>query len=227
MKEGHLRIVTTAAVRPSSRKGALFTARCKLVVVSDTRYQDYIGHCSCLRSNVELNRGMRCSNRGKFLLLAGCAVWLAVLGWIDRATGYELGLFAFYTAPVGVVAWNLGQRPGIIVAFIASIIWYVADRYAGDRYSTPFYGYWNTGMHFITFIINAVTFAKIKSSLDRRHELERALTESREQLQQLTGTAPVCPQCRKPYVPERTRADEQERQAATSPGQPPAEPGSA
>jgi hypothetical protein len=170
---------------------------------------------------------MRCSNRGKFLLLAGCAVWLALLGWIDRATGYELGLFALYTAPVGVVAWNLGQRPGIIVAFIASIIWYVADRYAGDRYSTPFYGYWNTGMHFITFIINAVTFAKIKSSLDRRHELERALTESREQLQQLAKTAPVCPQCHKPYVPELTADKEQERLAGTNPRLPPAGPDSA
>ena len=71
------------------------------------------------------------------MVLAGCAVWLAVLGWVDRATGYELGLFAFYTALVAVVAWNLGQGPGIIAAFSASVIWYLADRYAGDRYSTP------------------------------------------------------------------------------------------
>jgi len=98
-------------------------------------------------------------------MLAGCVLWLAGLGWIDRVTGYELGLFAFYTAPVGVVAWNLGRGPGMITAFIASVIWYMADRYAGDRYSSAFYGYWNTGMHFATFLINAVTFAKIKSSL--------------------------------------------------------------
>jgi len=144
---------------------------------------------------------MRCSKLKVSMVLAGCAVWLAVLGWIDRATGYELGLFAFYTAPVGVVAWNLGQGPGIIVAFIASVIWYMADRYAGDRYSAPFYGYWNTGMHFATFIINAVTFAKIKCSLDQRHELESALVEAREQVKQLAGLIPLCPQCRKPHVP--------------------------
>lgn len=117
-----------------------------------------------------------------WIVLAGCAVWLIVLGWIDRATGYELGLFAFYTAPVAVVAWNMGQGAGIVVAFIASGIWYVADRSAGDHYSTPFYGYWNTGMHFTTFIINAVTFAKIKSSLEHYHELERELAEARERL---------------------------------------------
>ena len=82
---------------------------------------------------------------------------------------------------------------------------YIADRYAGDRYTAPFYGYWNTGMHFTTFIINAVTFAKIKSSLDQRHELERALKESREQLRQAANVTPLCPQ-------EHARADRKEGQ---------------
>jgi len=154
------------------------------------------------------------------MVLAGCAVWLAVLGWIDRATGYELGLFAFYTAPVGVVAWNLGQGPGIIVAFVASGIWYLADRYAGDRYSTPFYAYWNTGMHFTTFIINAFTFAKIKSSLDQRHELERALVESREQVKQLASLLHRCPQCHDPQVPEPRAKAEQCQIAMQSEPQP-------
>jgi hypothetical protein len=185
------------------------------------------GHSNCLPGSVELNRAMRRSHAKTFLVLVGCAVWLGVLGWIDRATGYELGLFALYTAPVGVVAWNLGQRPGIIVAFIASVIWYMADRYAGDRYSAPFYGYWNTGMHFTTFIINAVTFAKIKSSLDRRHELERTLAETREQLRQATSQAPVCPQCGKAYGSELAPTDEQARQTAASREARPGEPGSA
>jgi hypothetical protein len=159
------------------------------------------------------------SSTKTLIVFAGCALWLAVLGWIDCATGYELGLFAFYTAPVAVVAWNFGQGPGIIVAFIASVIWYTADRYAGDRYSAPFYGYWNTGMHFTTFIINAITFAKIKSSLNQRRELERALTESREQVKQLAGLIPICPQCHQPYLPEPLRA-----KAATCLAPAPSEP---
>ena len=159
---------------------------------------------------------MRCSKSKILIVLAGCTVWLAVLGWIDRATGYELGLFAFYTAPVGVVAWNLGRGPGILAAFIASVVWYAADRYAGDRYSAPFYGYWNTGMHFTTFIINAVTFAKIKSSLDQRHELERALVETRGQLRQVARQTPLCPQCRKLYVPEPRSGQAQECPAHAS-----------
>ena len=165
---------------------------------------------------------MRCSRPKTFVVLAGCVLWLAGLGWFDRVTGYELGLFAFYTAPVAVVAWNLGQGPGIIVAFIASVIWYVADRYAGDRYSAPFYGYWNTGMHFATFIINAVTFAKIKSSLDQRHELERDLVETREHLKQLTGRIAHCPQCRKSDSLD-PRAKAETNVAASNPPPGPAE----
>jgi len=142
------------------------------------------------------------------MVLAGCALLLAGLGWVDRATGYELGLFGFYSAPVAAVAWNLGRGPGIVVAFIASGIWYLADRYAGDHYSSSFYGYWNTGMHFSTFIINAVTFAKIKSSLRQRHELERALEESRKQVKHLAGLI-YGHQCDKPYIPDPLPAKEE------------------
>ena len=150
---------------------------------------------------------MRYAHAKTLLVLIGCAVYLAALGLVDRATGYELGLFAFYTAPVAVVAWQLGQVPGALVAFIASVVWYLADRSAGDRYSSPFYGYWNTGMHFASFIINAVTFAKIKSSLDQRHELERALRESQEQVRRLTAQRSARQSSDEPIIAGAERAD--------------------
>lgn len=87
------------------------------------------------KQKINANPTISCRKHKTLLMLSGCVLWLAGLGWIDRVTGYELGLFAFYTAPVAVVAWHFGQGPGILVAFIASVIWYVADRYAGDRYS--------------------------------------------------------------------------------------------
>ncbi len=157
-----------------------------------------------------MNALFRPAKRRTLVVLAGCAVWLAALGWVDRATGYELGLFVFYTAPVGMVAWHLGRGPGIAAAFLASVVWYLADQLAGDRYSTAFYGYWNSGMHFGTFMINAVAIAKIKSSLNERHAVERDLTEARQRLRQLAGLLPICPECRKPHAagPLQARAEE-------------------
>ena len=156
------------------------------------------------------------------LAFAGCALWLAVLGWVDYATGYELGLFAFYTAPVALVAWHLGQGPGFIVAFISSVIWYLADRYAGEHYSAPFYGYWNTGMHFTTFIINAVTFAKIKSTLNQRRDLELDLKATRERLEKLHGLMELCPHCHKLCVPDTWRPDAEVLRVAAPIEAPPA-----
>lgn len=133
----------------------------------------------------EPNEPGRLDKTRTFFVLTGCAIYLAGLGWIDRATGYELGLFAFYTAPVAVIAWNLSLRSGIVVAFIASVIWFMADRYAGNHYSARFYAYWNTAMHFSSFIINAITFAKLRTGLDRRHALECSLAQARQELESI------------------------------------------
>jgi len=156
------------------------------------------------------NASTRPAKHKTLMVLAGCAVWLAALGCVYRATGYELGLFAFYTAPIGMVAWHLGRGPGIATAFIASVVWYLADRLSGNRYSIAFYGYWNSGMHFGTFMINAVAIAKIKSSLNERHAVERDLAEARQRLRQLAGLVPICPKCRKPRAagPLPGRAEE-------------------
>ena len=65
-------------------------------------------------------------------------------------------------------------------------------------------------------IINAVTFAKMKSSLNQRRELERALAESREQVKQLAGLIPPPHQCDTPCAPEPVPAKPGEYSAAMS-----------
>jgi K+-sensing histidine kinase KdpD len=172
--------------------------------------EDDSGGGTASKSAGKTNASSRARKHKTMVVLVGCAVWLAALGWVDRATGYELGLFAFYTAPVGMVAWHLGRGPGVAVAFLASVVWYLADRFSGNRYSMAFYGYWNTGMHFGTFMINAVAIAKIKSSLDERHALERDLAEAHQRLQRLAGLIPLCPKCRKPHTagPLQARAED-------------------
>ena len=102
------------------------------------------------------------------LSLAGCFLLLALLGWLDYVTGYELSFFVFYSVPVGIAAWYVGRWPAIGVALGATITWLLADYLGGVKYSAPFFYYWNSTIHFLAFIINAVTIAKIKSDLDRR-----------------------------------------------------------
>jgi len=132
-------------------------------------------------------------------MLAGCMLMLIVFGWIDYISGYEMGFFVFYSLPVGLAAWHLGRGPGILIALASSLTWWSADRLAGQRYSSTFMLCWNSAVHFSSFIINAVTIAKIKASLDQRHQLEKDLVETRRELARASALLSICPECRKPH----------------------------
>ena len=133
------------------------------------------------------------------LSLAGCFLLLGVLGWLDCLTGYEMSFFVFYSVPVGIAAWCLGRWAAIGVALGATVSWLLADSFGGAKYSAPFFYYWNSVIHFLAFIINAVTIAKIKSDLDQRHVLAAELESTRAALRAVSALLPACPVCGKPY----------------------------
>jgi hypothetical protein len=131
------------------------------------------------------------------LVLAASLLSLVGLGWLDYVTGYELGFFVFYSVPVGLAAWYSGRRAAIAVAFAATITWLLADYYSGAKYSQRFFYYWNGTVHFLAFVINAVTIAKIKSDLDQRHQLAAELAAVKEQLKAVSVLVSTCPSCGK------------------------------
>jgi hypothetical protein len=132
------------------------------------------------------------------LALASCFLLLSVLGWLDYITGYEMSFFVFYSVPVGIAAWYLGRWPAIGVALGATVSWLLADYFGGVKYSAPFFYYWNSVIHFVAFIINAVTIAKIKNDLDQRHVLAAELKSAREALRAVSARLPACPVCGQP-----------------------------
>jgi hypothetical protein len=129
------------------------------------------------------------------LIYAACIALLGLLGWLDYLTGYELGFFVFYSAPVGIAAWKLGRWPAVGMSLLASLAWALADSYGGAKYSSRFALYWNNGIHVVSFIINAVAIAGIKTELDRRHQLNTELDAVREALRAVAGQLPACPVC--------------------------------
>jgi hypothetical protein len=132
------------------------------------------------------------------LTIAGCFLMLGVLGWLDYITGYEMSFFVFYSVPVGLAAWYVGRWPAIGVALGATVSWLLADYFGGAKYSAPFFYYWNSTIHFLAFIINAVTIAKIKNDLDRQQALAAELESAREILRTISTVLPVCPACGRP-----------------------------
>jgi hypothetical protein len=132
-------------------------------------------------------------------IFTGCFLFLVVLGWVDYLTGYELGFFVFYSVPVGLAAWHLGRWPGVAVALGATISWWLADAFAGVKYSSRFSFWWNSAVHFSAFVINAVTIAKIRSDLIHRDKLVVLLEATRQTLRAAASVLPACPLCGKTH----------------------------
>jgi hypothetical protein len=109
-----------------------------------------------------------------------------------------MSFFVLYSVPVGVAAWWAGRWPGIGLALGATVTWLLADYFSRAKYSAPFFYYWNSTIHFLAFMINAVTIAKIKSELDQRHLLAAELESTRETLRALSALLPACLVCGKP-----------------------------
>ena len=139
-----------------------------------------------------------CSRR-QLLIFTCCVLSLAALGWVDYATGYELGFFIIYSVPVGLVAWHLGRWPAILMALLASVAWWLADSFDGAKYSTVFYWVWNNVVHFLSFVINAVAIAKIKAELDEVHQLAAELETVRRALNAVAPLLSACPACGKAH----------------------------
>jgi len=135
------------------------------------------------------------SKRRPFLIYVACLILLGILGWLDYLTGYEMGFFVFYSIPIGIAAWNLGRWPAVIMSLLASVAWSLADSFDGEKYSTRFAFFWNNGVHFASFIINAVAIARIKVELDRRQHLAAELNALRGTLVAVAGQLPACPVC--------------------------------
>ena len=138
----------------------------------------------------------------RWLTLVLCSLLLAGLGWVDYLTGYELGFFVFYSAPVGLAAWYAGRWPAIVIALAASVTWWLADRLNGVSDSSRFFFSWNLTVHFLAFVINAVTIAKLKRDVDERHALVIEIAELRARNQHLP--APTCPACGARLPEEKT-----------------------
>src|SRR5437870_1349277 len=59
-------------------------------------------------------------------LLAQCLVLVAVIGFLDYQTGYEMNMAVVYLAPIFAVAWALGTNAAIVMSIICTTAWYLS-----------------------------------------------------------------------------------------------------
>lgn len=106
------------------------------------------------------------SARPPFLLGIYSLVLLAIVGTIDYATGYELSFSIFYTIPVGLSAWYLGRRFGLLFSILSALVLFLVDAAAGHPYIGSTSPFWNAGVPLGFFLIITVLLANLRRALD-------------------------------------------------------------
>lgn len=123
-------------------------------------------------------------------------IMLAVIGWFDFVTGYDLHVFAFYFLPVWLVSWHVGLRSGAYMAVLAAGTWFVADYASGHAYSSPAIAGWNALMEFVACIIVAAIASVVRRQLRAQEKLNAELFETMAQIKRLEGLLPICAACK-------------------------------
>lgn len=87
---------------------------------------------------------------------------LALIGFIDYITGYEISISIFYTIPVSLVAWSLGRWAAVGVSLLSVLVWIGGDIAMGLTLGSPVILAWNTLSSFFILVIYSYFLSLIK-----------------------------------------------------------------
>jgi signal transduction histidine kinase len=126
---------------------------------------------------------------------------LAIVGFVDYITGYELTFLVFYLLPILFVLRYVGTGSAFVMAVVAAFVCLFADREAGQHYQDYLTPIWNTGIRMSIFVLVVILFStrnhlkklvdqrtkKLQTEIRERSRLEKELLEIAESEQQRIG----------------------------------------
>lgn len=101
-------------------------------------------------------------HRSRALALALTLALLAVVGYLDYATGPQMTFTLLYLLPISISAWFVGRRTGIIFCICAAVIGAVVELAAHE--TTLAISLWNGGVRFGVYF----AFCWLLAHLDRK-----------------------------------------------------------
>jgi diguanylate cyclase (GGDEF)-like protein len=95
------------------------------------------------------------------------SVILAVTAYIDYITGQEIVLTIFYLIPVAIAIWYTELFYGLMIAGVASVLWYCVEKISPVQYSKITILYWDTFVLFMFLVIFAFLLDAIKRLMEK------------------------------------------------------------
>jgi signal transduction histidine kinase len=96
------------------------------------------------------------------LIIAGLVV-LALIGFVDYLTGFELLFSIFYLLEVGLAAWFVGKGFGLFMSVLSVIVWIGGDLAAGAHYSNLVVPIWNAVILMVFYFIVVWLLTSLRS----------------------------------------------------------------
>jgi diguanylate cyclase (GGDEF)-like protein len=116
----------------------------------------------------------RLGQRSKpFLIILGLLL-VVLQSVINYLTGPDIAFYIFYLLPISLVAWLVGRRPAVVVAFASAAGYFLTERLTGHFEGRPLILYFNLFAQLAAFLF--VTY--FVSALRRSHNQERKLART-------------------------------------------------
>ena len=117
--------------------------------------------------------------------------------WLDLATGHQVSLALFYTAPIVLAVWLCDNKSVFLIAGLAGVLWSWADLALGQSYSNTTVQGYEIAIRFAFFSLVGVTGIAIRERqsasharialLEHNQRLEKQIIEVSEYEQQRIG----------------------------------------
>jgi len=130
-----------------------------------------------------------------------CVGLVAVIGFFDYLTGYEISFFLLYLVPILLAVWRVGTSFAVAISVSSVITWLIANITAGLLYSNWFVPAWNSVMICTFYLVVVRIFvlhrelekhvrqrtAALTLEMQERRRLEQELLEAGEREQRRIG----------------------------------------
>src|SRR5438270_3627521 len=122
---------------------------------------------------------------------------LLAITWLDLATGHQVSLVLFYTAPIVFAVWLCDNKSVFVIAGLAGVLWSWADLVLRHSYSTSTVQAWEIAIRFAFFLLVALAGIAMREQqrasdarialLEHAQQLEKQIIEVSEYEQQRIG----------------------------------------
>ncbi len=113
-----------------------------------------------------------------WLLSVEASAQLAVCGFFDYITGYELAVYPVYAGPILFMVWFCGRYPTAVFTVVCTLVWWWADVAAGHVYTNLWLQAWDIVTRLIFFLVVAFAGLAFKQNRDTMGARVRLLEHS-------------------------------------------------